>query len=440
MKRHARLCTLGATVLLTASYGCADDALDLTKPTVRTQASSAPAASSISERSALTTLTRAIALSLANDAIRAELLQQMQTAPFKEHKLELPKYLNPGKLARTADASGKKADEITAALKVVRDLEFYMPITSQRESWTGDANILVASQLEDGEEIVGFDLKGRPVALTEAYPPTVPTLTIVPVETRFDKPLDAKKSKNTNDRGGKSIGTMVRCDEDPAACSARENRGLETSKVIECGDCGGGGGSSYATGGLYMTFSRIVDMGEPWTKWNPEIEVHVHGPVSGGYSRYGQDLSCSGEHAAQGRQFNQDDAFWNGSVLIFDQNQINKYNAEFPDGFNILVWEDDDTACTLKFDKDILGGILSATVAAAGGAAVKAGSWGAVTGGLILASFLANLYEDASWLKSNDEYLGAYVPASSHGDYWSDANLTLLKGSTVNGRAKITIR
>ncbi|HYN79923.1 MAG TPA: hypothetical protein VES88_00360 [Gemmatimonadaceae bacterium] len=439
MKRHARLWSLAAIVLVAGTYGCADHALEVTKPTVRAQASAAPGQPVTTERAALTTLTRAIALSLANDGLRAEVLQQMQSAPFKEHKLEVRRYLNPGTLVRTASAAGKRADDIAAALEIVRDLEFYIPVASQRESWTGDANILVASQLDDGEEIVAFDLKGRQVALNEASPPSLPTLALVPVETRFNEPLDPNKSGNINDRGGKSIGTMVRCDENPAACSSVSgNRGLEISKVIDCGECGGGGGSSYGTPGYYMTFSRIVDRGEPWTKGDPEIEVHVHGPVSGGNTQYGEDLSCSGEHAVVERIFDQNNAFWNGSVLIFTRDQVNGFNAEFPDGHHILFWEDDDTPCGLKFNSDTLMGALAATAAAVGGAAVK-GGW-PVGWGLILGSFLANAYNQLSWLRTNDDYLGALVPAQNHGDSWYDANSTLLKGSVVNGRANIISR
>jgi len=208
--------------------------------------------------------------------------------------------------------------------------------------------------------------------------------------------------------------------------------------VIECGNCGGGGGSSYATAGLYMTFSRIVDMGEPWTRGDPEIEVHVHGPLAGGYSQYGEDLTCSGEHAHPDRQFDQNNAFWNGSVLIWSQDQIDAFNAEFPNGHNILVWEDDDTRCVLKFDKDVLRSALTGIAGAIGGAAVKAKGFGGIGLTLFLASFMATLYQDASWINSNDDFLGALVPASDRGDSWSDANLTLLKSATaVNGRAKI---
>jgi hypothetical protein len=188
-----------------------------------------------------------------------------------------------------------------------------------------------------------------------------------------------------------------------------------------------------------MTFSRLVDMGEPWTKGDPEIEVHVHGPISGTNSLYGEDLACSGQESQLERRFDQNNAFWNGSVLIWTQAQASAFNAQFPNGHNIMFWEDDDTACALKFDKITVMGFLTATAAAVGGAALKVGftpeGWT-----LIIASFLANAYNQLSWLMSNDDFLGVLVPAASHGDSWYDANYTLLKGNSVNGRASITSR
>jgi hypothetical protein len=440
MKRHTGLWTLPAIVGLVGSFGCADHAPDLTNPVVREQASVAPTQSSTGERAALTTITRAVALALANDAFRAEVLTEMRNAPFKEHKLELRQYLNPGRLARLAAASGKTASELASALQTVRPLEFYMPVPSQRESWIGDANILIASQLEEGDEIVAFDVKGRTVALTEASAPPIPTLSIVPVETRFSEPLAASRSQNINTRDGRAIGTMVSCDESPGACaSTSSNRYPEISRVIDCGFCGDSGGSSYGTPGFYMTFSRLVDMGESWLKGDPEIEVHVHGPTTGAYPLYGEDLACSGELSQLARRFNQNNVFWNGSVLIWTDAQSSAFNAQFPNGHNIMVWEDDDTACTLKFDKNTLMGALTATAAAVGGAALKAG-WTPTGWSLILASFLASAYNQATWLYSNDDFLGVFVPASSHGDYWYDANYTLLRGTAVNGRAYIASR
>src|SRR5215211_2110265 len=174
MKRHAGLWALPAIVVLAGSYGCAEHAPDLTNPVVREQASVAPTQSTSEERTSLTTITRAVALALANDVFRAEVLTEMRNAPFNEHKLELSRYLNPGRISRLSSASGKSASELASALQTVRPLEFYMPVAAQRESWTGDANVLVASQLEEGEEIVAFDVKGRTVALTEASAPSIP--------------------------------------------------------------------------------------------------------------------------------------------------------------------------------------------------------------------------------------------------------------------------
>jgi len=440
MKRHAELWSFAAMVLLAGSYGCADDVLDPTKPAVRAQASVTPTRSQSIERTALTTITRAVALALANDAFRADALKEMRNAPFKEHKLELRQYLNPGRLAGLSAASGKTASALASALQAVRPLEFYMPVASQRESWTGDANILVASQLEEGEEIVAFDVKGKSVALTEGSAPSIPALSIVPVETRFNEPLDPGKSQNINTRGGKAIGTLVSCAENPDACaSSAGNSNLEISKVIDCGFCGSSGGTSYGTPGFYMTFSRIVDMGEAWLKGSPEIEVHVQGQVSASYPIYGEDLACSGEQSLLERKFNQDNVFWNGSVLIWSQAQASAFSAQFPDGWHIVFWEDDDTACALKFDKNALLGAISATAAAVGGAAVK-GGWTPIGWGLILATFLANAYSQLSWLSSNDDFLGVLVPAANHGDYWYDANSTLLRGTAVNGRANIVSR
>src|SRR6185436_18302452 len=100
MKRHAGLWALPAIVVLVGSYGCADHAPDLTNPAAREQASVALTQSSSEERTALTTITRAVALALANNAFRAEVLSEMRNAPFKEHKLELSRYLNPGRMSR----------------------------------------------------------------------------------------------------------------------------------------------------------------------------------------------------------------------------------------------------------------------------------------------------------------------------------------------------
>ena len=381
------------------------------------------------ERQALTDIARGIALSLGSAQARSEMKGAMRAAPFLEHKLELRSYLNRSRLTALAERSGFTYDQLAEKLQLVRPLEIYMPAAVHRSKWTGGDDVLVVSQLEDSSRMIAFNLKGEEVFVSRDQAPSVPAIAIVPVETRFDKPLNMSEWKNQDDQNGQSIGTLAPFNP-------------KTKNLIACGDeCGGGSGSyGYKPAGFYMLFSRLVDMGEPWTKGNPEIEVHVHGPTSPYNNQYGADLACSGQHALPERTFDQNNSFWNGEVLIWLQSEADNFNAQFPDGHHILFWEDDDTACRLKYDKPVLRDALSATLAVVGGAALKAGGFGGLSIPFVLASFLASDLFSADWLTSNDDYLGALVPASAHNDSWSDANYTLMKGSSVNGRAMIIVR
>lgn len=393
-----------------------------------------PAASAVQaapdpEREALAKLARSFALYLGSAQVRSDVKSEMRAAPFQEHKLELSRYLNPARLTSVAEKSGISEEQLTAALQLVRPLEVYMPVATHRAQWTGESDLLVVAQLEDTSPMIAFNLRGDEVKVNREIPPGVPTIALVPVETSFDKPLNMAEWKNQDDQEGRAVGTLVPSN-------------IKPKKLISCGEeCGGGSGSyAYQTAGFWMIFSRLVDTGEPWTKGNPEIEVHVHGPTSQSNNQYGADLACSGEHALPERSFDQNNSFWNGDVLIWSRAEADNFNAQFPDGHHILFWEDDDTACRLKYDRPVVRSALAATFSIIGGAALKAGGFGALSIPFIIASFLASDLFSADWLASNDDYLGALVPAFSHGDSWSDANYTLMKGADVNGRAMIIVK
>ena len=381
------------------------------------------------EREALAKIARSFALYLGSSQVRNEIKTEMRAAPYQEHKLELRRYLNRGRLTAVAEKSGVSSEQLAASLELVRPLELYLPVAAHRAQWTGDADLLIVAQLEDESPMTAFNLRGEEVRVNREIPPGTPTIAIVPVETSFDNPLSLAEWRNQDDQNGKAIGTLVRSN-------------IKPNNLIECGDeCGSGSGSyGYQTAGFWMLFSRLVDKGEPWTKGNPEIEVHVHGPVSQSSNQYGADLACSGEHAVPERTFDQNDSFWRGDVLIWSQTEADNFNAQFPNGHHILFWEDDDTACSLKYDRQVVRSAIAATFSVVGGAALKAGGFGALSIPFILASFLASDLFSADWLASNDDYLGALVPASSHNDSWSDANYTLMKGGDVNGRAMIIVK
>lgn len=384
------------------------------------------------ERQALERLARVVAIALGDQEFRNDVKGKMQKAPFKEHKLELRKFLTKSVAKSIAGSAGTSPEAILADLALVRPLEFYMPVESQRDSWTGGKNLIVVAGIEEDESITGFDLSGNQVAVSNSIPPAVPTIVLVPVETRFDEPLDSKKSININDQGGLSIGTLAVCGGAGVQCAPSRVGSKKPAAIVECGDSCGGGGGGYVTPGYYMTFSRVVDAKEYWWKGEPEIEVHVHGPTSAGNSQYGADLSCSGEHALSERYFDQNNGFWNGSVLIVTKAQDEQI-TQISDGYHIIVWEDDSTPCTLKTNVSTLTNTITSVAAAVGVAALKAAKrpgWLLIGG-----AFLASFWPNNDWLLGNDDIIGDLVPSTSN---WADgSNYTIMDGPTINGRVKL---
>lgn len=418
--------------MLIGTAGCADS-IDRTVAPEATQAIIAepntPAPTE--ERVALTTVARLVAEAMDNEPARQRLKRDMRAAPFREHKLELKAYLqsNDGRqlLDRVAALSGGE-QAFFATLAKIRPLEFYMPVAKQRETWTGKSEILVASQLAESEPIVSFDKNGSEVKLDRATPPAQPVLSIVPVETDFTRPMPASTSRNARDQNGEAIGTL-------------ETLEAKGSSLIACDEtCGSGGGGSTAPSiepGLYLEFSRILDMKEPWVRGDPEIEVHIQGPNSASAPLYADDRSCSGEHPVDYRKvFNQNNAFWEGRVMLYSEAEAVAFVNQFKDGFHILFWEDDNEPCTLKLDTNVLVETLKSTAGATGSVAIKilpGASWV-----LVSAAFLGNLFANAgAWLQTNDDFVGAAVDQASAGYSYPDNTHVIMDGRTLNGRATI---
>ena len=260
--------------LFAALVSCADPAGRTVGLSAPDNARNEPTPSSANEeRVALSKIAQLLAVALDNEPARQHLKRDMRAAPFREHKLELGPYLrsrdSKSLLDRMVTLSGGNESDLFRTLSTIRRLEFYMPVTKHRESWTGNDDVLVVSQLDESDPIVAFDKTGSVVPLDRNIAPAQPTLSIVPVETRFDQPLSPLASKNVRDKDGAAIGTL-------------ESIKLKPASVMLCGDCGSdivSGGSSVPPG-LYLEFSRIMDMKEPWFRGDPEIEVHIQGPTT----------------------------------------------------------------------------------------------------------------------------------------------------------------
>jgi hypothetical protein len=432
--------THGEGVLVLALFAClsacADSLSTTVGPAVSADVKTDPAPLSASaERAALTKIARLVAVAMDNEPARQRLKRDLKAAPFREHKLELGAYLRSkdGRALREriVALSGRGESDLLETLDGIRALELYMPVAKHRESWTGSADVLVVSQLNESEPIVAFDQTGRQLVLDRNLPPAQATLSIMPVETRFDQPMPAEGSKNARDQNGNAIGTL-----EPIA--------IKGSKLIACDvSCGGGGGTippPTIPPGLYLEYSRIVDMKEPWFRGDPEIEVHIQGPSSVAAPTYGEDLSCSGEHAYDFRKvFDQNTGFWEGRVMLFSPDETVAFANKFKQGFHVLFWEDDNEPCTLKLDTNVLVELLRSTATATGTVALKVfpGATLPVLAGAFLGTFFANA---GAWLLTNDDFLGAAVEQTSAGYFYPGNTHVIMNGTTLNGRATIVYR
>jgi hypothetical protein len=384
------------------------------------------------ERAALTKIARLVAEAMDNEPARQHLKRDMRAAPFREHKLELKSYLQSqdgrSLLNRMAALATGGESEIFGALATIRPLEFYMPVAKQRETWTGKSDVLVVSQLEESTPLVAFDKSGREVTVDRRTPPAQPALSIVPVETRFDRPMPASTSRNARDQKGEAIGTL-------------ETLQPGASKMVSCGaDCGGGtggGGTETIPPGLYLEYSRLMDMKEPWVRGDPEIEVHIQGPYLGSAPTYAEDLSCSGEHAYDTRKiFDQNGSFWEGRVMLFSEDEVTAFAKKFSSGFHVMFWEDDNQPCTLKLDSNVLQDLVKSTAQSFSTVALKLipGAPWALVAGAFVATFFTN---PGAWLTTNDDFLGAAVDQASAGYYYPGNTHVIMEGTTFNGRATI---
>jgi hypothetical protein len=437
--KHRNRGRLAGLSFIVAVVACADGVERIAAPSASTQGvADGGQDATVAERAALSKIGRLVAISLADRELRHRLKKDLRAARFKEHKLELSKYLRSAdgkQLLRRMGATGDRSpDGILTALNQVRSLELYMPVRKHREEWVGDGELLVATQLEEDDPIVAFNGRGQEIRLDAATEPTQPTISIVASETRFDQPMPIG-SKNIEDRNGQAIGTLM-------------PPNFKPSSAISCGTCGegegggsgGGGGSANIPPGMYLEFSRILDVHEPWPRGTPEIEVHIQGPTSQSNPRYGQDLSCSGAEAYDYRKvFDQNDGFWEGRVMLYSAAEVAAFNSTFTDGFHVLFWEDDNIPCVLKLDSNSLIEFLKSTSAAAGTVAIKLvpkAPWYVVAG-----AFLAVWLENAgAWLTTNDDFVGAAVAQENAGYSYPNNTHVIMKGANLNGRATIVYR
>ena len=319
-------------------------------------------------------LARSLALALGDPAFRAHVKGELDRSPFREHKLSFQRFLAAGRglaLAAMAQRTGVATADLGRAADGAIPLEMYLPVPEHRRIWKGDANVLVATALADHDPPVAFDVQGNRLVLDPERPPATPVIAVVPVETDFST----------------------------------------TPAAIECMSCG----SLWlpppppTAPGLYLTKAHFVDDFEGWLKGGPEFEVHILGQK--GQTDSLTDYQCAGEKQPTPYYFDQNALDWSGSVMLFSKVQLDAYNAAHP-GQNIRVFvvEDDDTACQIKADRNLLNDAIKAVD----------GAYKAITAGNDSSSSAQKTFKRASafqklWaalaslINTNDELVGNAV-------------------------------
>ena len=306
-----RLIQLVTLALLATAAACGERGTP-TQPPEGLGAGPAPSAvpgKTTDEHATRERLAHRFARAMSDPGFRAYVKAELDRSTVREHKLQFQRFLgwdNRRTLRELARLNGEPEAGIEADARQAIPLELYLPVPAHRARWTGDENILVATQREDREAPVAYDVRGHRQVLRADAPPDTPVLALVPVETDFDHPSAA-----------------------PFIC------------------CSGGGPTPPA--GLYMTSSHFVQDFEGWLKGSPEYEIHILG--QSGATDSLTSYQCAGEHAGGYYAFDQNNLDWSGSVLLFSQAQLDAYRSQHPgQNFRIVAFEDDDGACSIRLD------------------------------------------------------------------------------------------
>jgi len=353
-----------------------------------------------------------LARSLQNAEFRAYVKRQLDASPYREHKLQLQRFIQAGdRQAVRAMARENGATELTIdeAARSAAPLELYFPVAAHRVLWSGDEKVLVATAQRDGDTPVAFDLEGHRHLLSPDHPPRIPVLAVVPVETDFDR-------------------LPIRTE---SACP-----------VATTFDCSPSGGTSSQPmpPGLWLTASHFNQTFEGWLKGDPEFEIHIMGQAGATDSliRY----QCAGEHAPVPYSFDQNGLDWAGTVMLFSQAQLDSYRTQHPgQAFRIVAMEDDDTACEMRVDQDRWTALMNAV-----GPLYRdiTGARDSLTIPKLIkaAKDLQNLLaKAASWIKTNDDLIGTAIEDSVVGEYHPGFHWIVKgEGNATNGWLNLVVR
>jgi hypothetical protein len=181
-----------------------------------------------------------------------------------------------------------------------------------------------------------------------------------------------------------------------------------------------------------MTKAHFVDDFEGWLKGAPEFEAHILGQK--GTTDSLTDYQCAGRQAGGPYHFDQNGNDWSGSVLLFSGTQIANYNTAHPgQNFRVFFVEDDDAACLIKANKDLMEELFKVVDGAAQALAAGNDSSNKYVRVFRRARAFQKVWSSiASFFKTNDELIGNAVEDDVVGAYSPEFNWI------VKGRNNVT--
>ncbi|MCU0650381.1 MAG: hypothetical protein MUF00_20515 [Gemmatimonadaceae bacterium] len=296
-----------------------------------------------------------------------------------EHKLTLGQMragLTRGQAAALATPVTPHVASVRNFADLDNELEVYMPVAAQREQYTGSQPLVVAYQLLEEENPVGYTASGERVELDVRTAPSVPVLIVVPREDQLKSGTVEAGCENIA-TSSSAVGTWA-CESAPASVVRRtdgrtsagqrpmSDECLPTLGELQRQDCGSPVPvPPPVPGALYLSSAQLSDLHEPWPRGEPEITYFVTTyPTFGNASD--TRVSCLSEEPLPNANFFLDQNIgtqsfqlpfsgWSVKHTFLNSGQIQdiegiaNVRGDSIGDVNVTVWEDDTgSRCALE--------------------------------------------------------------------------------------------
>jgi hypothetical protein len=118
-----------------------------------------------------------------DSTVRHDVLQAMRASVSDDHKIDLQVYLGTAAgqrlIAFATAGSGLSEASVTSAVRLLPATDFYMPLRRHRQTWRGEAGVLVAAITDKHAPVFGVSATGVEVPLTQAVKSTVEPVFVI---------------------------------------------------------------------------------------------------------------------------------------------------------------------------------------------------------------------------------------------------------------------